>query len=408
MLFYSSLYCFTLLLCSSKSIARKPIMLVPGLMGTQLRGNVTRHPYWYCPKVVDDYVWVNDVLIIPPIHKCLLDSLGLQWNNETNEITQKEGVSIAPFDFGGLGAISYADELEKTFHVVKTYAPFIEYLTALGYVERETLFGIPFDWRFGMVHPDSFWSDVTKLIEDAYTKNSNQKVVLVGHSMGALFINYFLMIKQTKEWREKYIDSVLLVAPSITGSFLTFTVVLTRTIPYLGFLGDLTDSTQKLGGVDIHFPNYEIFGNRPFYTDENGNKYSASELKKALKNEGIYDSDQSISKIFEANEDYISKIPPAFDVPTAIVYNTAVETIAYLDRSNKTFQYYYGPGDREVHGEGVEYLCNQWNTKYLVDCFNVKNVTPAATHGSLMHQNVTYEYLLDHINNEDWKKLRNN
>lgn len=403
-----SLFYFILLLLPIGSIGRKPIMLVPGLMGTQLRGNVTRHPFWYCPKVIDDYVWVNDVLIIPPIHKCLLESLGLQWNNETNQITQKDGVSIGPFDFGGLGAISYADELEETLHIIPTYASFIEVLKSRGYVERESLFGIPFDWRFGMVHPDSFWTQVKELIEEAYTKNDNQKVVLIGHSMGAMFINYFCMTKTTKEWREKYIDSALLVAPSIGGSFLTFTVVLTKTIPYLGFIGELTDSTQKLGGVDIHFPNYEIFGDRTFYTDENGNNYSARELKKALKVERIYDSDPSISKIFEANEDYISHIPPAFDIPTAIVYNTAVETLAYLDRSKKKFQYSYGPGDMEVNGESFDYLCNKWNTTYQVDCFNVEHVAPTATHGSLMHQNVTYQYLFEHINNEDWKKLRKN
>lgn len=212
--------------------------------------------------------------------------------------------------------------------------------------------------------------------------------------------------KTTKEWREKYIDSALLVAPSIGGSFLTFTVVLTKTIPYLGFIGELTDSAQKLGGVDIHFPNYEIFGDRPLFTDENGNNYAARDLKKALKVVGILDSDLSISKIFEANEDYISHVPPAFDIPTAIIYNTAMETLVSLDRSSKKDKYSYGPGDMEVNAEGYEYLCNKWNTTYQIDCFNVEHATPTATHGSIMHQNVTYDFLFDHINNEDWKKLR--
>lgn len=205
MFLLTSLSFLTVFLCLSRSANLKPIMLVPGLMGTQLRGNVTRHPYWYCPKIVDDYVWVNDVLVIPPIHKCMLESLGLQWNNKTNQITQKDGVSIAPFDFGGLGAISYADEFEKTLHFIPTYSPFIEILKSKGYVERETLFGIPFDWRFGIVHPESFWNQVKELIENAYTKNNNQKVVLIGHSMGALFINYFCMKKKQQKNGEKNI-----------------------------------------------------------------------------------------------------------------------------------------------------------------------------------------------------------
>lgn len=386
----------------------KPIMLVPGLMGTQLRGNVSRKPWWFCPPIVDDIVWVNDVLVIPPIYKCMLESLGLEWHEETNEITQKEGVSIGPFDFGGLGAISYADELEQTFHVVPTYASFIEVLKSRGYIERETLFGIPFDWRFGMNFKETFWMKVKNLIENVYEKNNNQKVVLIGHSMGSLFINYFCMKIASKEWREKYIDSALLVAPSMGGSFITFTVVLTKTIPYIGFIGELTDSSQKLAGVDIHFPNYEIFGDHVFFTDENGTQYTARELKKALNNTGIFDSDPSILKIFEASEDYISHVPPAFDIPTAIIYNTALDTMSSLDRSSKKDKYFYGPGDMEVNGESFEYFCNKWNTTYIVDCYNVEHDTPHATHGSIMHQNVTYDFLFNHIENEDWKKLRKN
>lgn len=107
-------------------------------------------------------------------------------------MTQNEGVSINPVDFGGLGGVSYTDELLKDFHFIPTYGPIIDVLKdRFGCVERENLFGVPYDWRYGAHQTESFWSQVKGLVEEAYTKNGNKKVVLVGHSMGTVFINYF-------------------------------------------------------------------------------------------------------------------------------------------------------------------------------------------------------------------------
>ena len=167
-------------------------------MATRLHGIVSRRSYWYCSDIKDDDVWVNDVLMIPPLYNCILEYVGLHWNNETNEVTQKEGVSIGPVDFGGLEGIAFVDEFEHDTHFAPTYAPLANALKERGYVERETLFGIPYDWRYGMSHPDSFWADVKELIETAYEQNNKEKVVLVGHSMGTIFINYLCMKKMTK------------------------------------------------------------------------------------------------------------------------------------------------------------------------------------------------------------------
>lgn len=386
--------------------ARKPVFLIPGLMATRLHGNVSRRTYWYCSDIKDDDVWVNDVLMIPPLYNCILEYVGLHWNNETNEVTQKEGVSIGPVDFGGLEGIAFVDEFEHDTHFAPTYAPLANALKERGYVERETLFGIPYDWRYGMSHPDSFWADVKELIETAYEQNNKEKVVLVGHSMGTIFINYLCMTKMTKEWRQKYIDSAFLIAPSMGGSFLSFIAILTRKIPFLPFLGELPDSAQKLGGVDIHNPNFEIFGDRPLFTDENGTNYAARDLKKALKSTGIFDSDPSIEKIYELNEDWPTHAPIPFDFPVSIIYNTAIGTLVSLDRSNGNEKYIYGDGDLLVNAEGFDYLCNKWNTTYEVDCLNLNKIYPAANHLSIVWQNVTMNRLFDRLENDNWKKLR--
>lgn len=401
-----SLSFIAILIYFSESSTLKPIMLIPGLMASRLYGNITRKSFWFCSKVINDEVWVNDVLMVPPLHKCVLEYMGLQYNNRTKTITEKDGVSLSPVDFGGLEGIAYADEFEHNFHFVPTYANMINFLKSQGYVERESLFGIPYDWRYGMAQTETFWNQVKDLIEDAYSKNNNQKVVLIGHSMGGIFINYFCTVKTKKEWRDKYIDSAFLVAPSIGGSFLAFAAILTKTIPFLSFIGELTDSAQKVGGVDIHIPNHEIFGNRPLFTDENGNNYAARDLKKALKVTGIFDSDPSIEKIFELNEDYASHLPIPFDIPVSIVYNTALDTLVSLDRSNNMEKYYYGPGDLVVNAEGLEFMCNNWNTTYHVNCLNLADIHPAADHVSIVKDDETLKFLFKHLNDSTWKKLR--
>lgn len=92
--------------------------------------------------------------------------------------------------------------------------------------------------------------------------------------MGTVFINYFGMEKMTKNWRKKYLDSILLITHSIGSSFLSFAVLLTKQIPFLSFLGELTNSTQKLGGVDVHIPNAFELGDRILYSDKNGYGYN--------------------------------------------------------------------------------------------------------------------------------------
>lgn len=398
------IFSFILIRSVSSDSSHKPVIILPGLMASLLHGNITRRPYWYCSTFQDTDIWVNDIFGVPPLYNCIFDYIGLRWDNETQQVTQKEGVSLEPVDFGGLSGMTYVDFVSD-IHVIPVYGPLVESLSSIGYVERESMFGIPYDWRFGMHQPDSLWENTKKLVEEAYTKNGNQKVVFVAHSMGSIFVNHFCMTKMTKEWRDKYIDSAVLLAPSLGGSFLSFYVMWSKMFPFLSILGEIPDSAPKIGGINIHMPNFEIFGNKVLYTDENGNQYTARDLKNILQANGKFD-DIDVQKIFEMNENFAHNIPPPFDFPISIVYNDALGTLLSLDRSTKEEVYSYGKGDFLVNAEGIEFLCNKWNTTYKVDCFNLEHVVPTANHLSIIWQNETINFIIDHINNNKWKKPR--
>jgi len=62
--------------------------------------------------------------------------------------------------------------------------------------------------------------DLQKLIESSYTENGHQPVILLGHSMGNLYIHH-LLTYQSSRWKEKYIKSFISLAGPWGGAVKT-------------------------------------------------------------------------------------------------------------------------------------------------------------------------------------------
>ena len=65
-----------------------------------------------------------------------------------------------------------------------------------------------------------FINNLRTLIEQTYVSNSNKKVVVLGHSMGNLYILY-LLNHQSKEWKDMYIQSFISLAGPWGGAVKT-------------------------------------------------------------------------------------------------------------------------------------------------------------------------------------------
>lgn len=79
-------------------------------------------------------------------------------------------------------------------HVTEYMAPLVESLEEIGYVDGETLFGAPYDFRYGLAaegHPSKigtkFLQDLKELIEKASSVNGGKPVVILSHSLGGPF-----------------------------------------------------------------------------------------------------------------------------------------------------------------------------------------------------------------------------
>ncbi|RWS18452.1 group XV phospholipase A2-like protein, partial [Leptotrombidium deliense] len=86
-----------------------------------------------------------------------------------------------------------------------------------GYREEKELYGAARDWRKGPNELSQHFVELKTLIETSYKKN-NKKVILVGHSMGGI-IGYIFLVRQSSEWKNKYIRSFVTIANPLGGGF---------------------------------------------------------------------------------------------------------------------------------------------------------------------------------------------
>jgi len=132
-----------------------------------------------------------------------------------------------------------------------------------------------------------YFSEIKSLIIETYRINNNEKVILVCHSMGCPTMLYFLN-QQTKEWKNKYIKSLLSLAGPWAGAVKSLKVFASgdnfniavvrpltvrkeqRTFPSLAYLlpsQKLWESDEIL--IESASRNYTVSDYRQFFEDIN-------------------------------------------------------------------------------------------------------------------------------------------
>ena len=88
---------------------RKPVILVPGLAGSQLEAKLdkstTVNPlcakftgFWYS-------LWLNPVELLPGFFECFLDNAKLVYDNQTRRTYNRPGVKVRAREFGSTRAV---------------------------------------------------------------------------------------------------------------------------------------------------------------------------------------------------------------------------------------------------------------------------------------------------------------
>ncbi|KAL5968000.1 Phospholipase A2 group XV, partial [Taenia solium] len=185
-----------------------PLIMIPGDGGSQAYAQFKDH-------ISEPFqIWIDLRYLISP--RTFGDYFRLKYNNETRRTEENDKAIIT---FPGWGETWSVDNLDSRPHSVTKY--FQDLTTAFiqnpYYVPNFTIRGAPFDFRKAPNENVDFNPKLKQLVEETFHNGKEQRVVLLGHSMGALYALSFLK-NQSDTWKRRYIKAFVAVSAPLGGS----------------------------------------------------------------------------------------------------------------------------------------------------------------------------------------------
>lgn len=399
------------LFLASASAVRRPIVLAPPLFGSHL--HVTAKDFsshWYCKKNLDDApVWLSEGYLIPPIINCMAQYLTTKWDAENKTIRNQTNCDVWTPDFGGDSSLRYIDEGVVGLHLISDLVQVLEEFEGHGYVVKTDIFGAPYDWRHGPLFIDGFYQQYIALVEQIYN-TTGQKVVLWGFSMGVMVTHWLLTKKVTQEWKDKYIDRVILTCPSFGGSMDAVKISWDR---WLDKLPEImrTESLETLFStvptMFSHFPNVGAYGDQVVIRGPNNTEITAKTLADFMAAQGKIVGEAK-EMLYASRDVYDRDLDPV-GVDTYIIYNSGLDTVQTLEFPNGFDEAYvetYEGGDNTIAASTIRYVCEKWAKEMpgkTVMCHDFNSSSSSHTHITLLAAKEFTEMVYDITNADDWK-----
>ena len=413
----------------NKSKNLRPIILFPPTYGTNLHATFEmRDAPFYCKKEGNDsLIWMNPTMMVHPRIKCFHELLTLRYDRETDQIRNNRNASFFIHDFGGRKSVDFAAKIEQlNWSYGNSLVEVFEKFVSEGYEEKKNIFAAGFDFRYGPhLHNETYWLMLKSLIEEASAKNDNQKVCLFGFSLGGYMIQWItthideIRYRETNErifpdgWLEKYVDRLILLAPSFGGNTVNFDVLVRKKTPFLPFtqsskIGRMMDSWPAL---HCHFPNHEIYQNKTLVVAPDGTNYSAKDLDRLIIE--MQTLTKESEAIFNKSRNLFNKAPVAPNFPTRIFFNSGIGTeLVYQYRNwTKKPKMLKEPGDGTIIAQTLDYVCSKWKTNSTLECFDAKNPYDDFIHMPMASNPFILDLIFNSTVDDSWvgkKQINNN
>lgn len=270
---------------------------------------------------------------------------------------------------------------------LSTYmAPLVESLEEIGYIDSKTLFGAPYDFRYGLApenhtcHTGSkYLQDLKDLIENASALNGGKPVIILSHSLGGLYVHQ-LLLRNTPSWRQKFIKHFIALSTPWGGTvqeMLTFASGYTLGVPLVKPL--LIREEQRSSESNLWLmPCPKIFGHfKPLVITPNAN-YTAKDIPKFLDDIGFS----------QGVHPYRTRILPMVDrlrapkVPVTCIIGSGIDTIETLFYDAKGFDkqpssIIWGDGDGTVNLLSLLAAQAEWmnESNQPLEIINIKGVS---------------------------------
>lgn len=301
-------------------------------------------------------------------------------------------------------AAQFLTNLGQIFrHITGYMAPLVESLEQIGYVNGKTLFGAPYDFRYGLApegHPSDvgskFLQELKDLIEEASASNGGKPVILLSHSLGGLFVLQ-LLNRNPISWRKKFIKHfVALSAPwgGTVDEMLTFASGNSLGVPLVEPLQVREEQRSSESNLWL-LPNPKLFGSeKPLVITPNAT-YSAYDVAQFLSDigfpQGVYPYKSRILPLTE------KLVAPG--VPITCIIGTGVSTMETLFYGKNGFdeqpEILYGDGDGTVNLVSLLALESLWSNKknQTLKVIKIRGVS----HTSILNNDAALEEIIGEI-----------
>lgn len=350
-----------------------PIVLVPGSGGNQMEARLNSdykpssfvcRKYWhesYSGKVEGDgwyRIWFDPTVLVAPFTKCFSERMMLYYDPVSDDYHNAPGVETRAPRFGSVQSLLY---LAPPLKITSYMAPLVESLQEIGYVDGETLYGAPYDFRYGLAadgHPcrvgTQYLQDLKHLIERAVSSNSGRPAVIVAHSLGGL-LTLHLLLRTDPSWRRNFVKHVVAFSTPWSGTvqmMLTFGSGYTLGVPFVNPL--LVRDQQRSTETNLWLmPAPETFGrSKPLVITPNAT-YTAGDILRFLEDIGCT---QGVRRYAERILPLVERLE-APHVPVTCLVGSGVKTAETLVYGEKGFdkqpEMVYGDGDGTVNMESL-------------------------------------------------------
>ncbi|RDX89763.1 Lecithin-cholesterol acyltransferase-like 1 [Mucuna pruriens] len=391
-----------------------PLILIPGNGGNQLEAKLSRQ---YNPSsfICDSWypfnkkkkgwfrLWFDSSVLLAPFTQCFAERMTLHYHPQLDDYFNTPGVHTRVPHFGSTYSLLYLNPRLK--HITGYMAPLVDSLEQLGYADGETLFGAPYDFRYGLAaegHPSQvgskFLKDLKNLIEEASTSNGGKPVILLSHSLGGLFVLQ-LLNRNPPSWRKKFVKHFIALSAPWGGAIdemFTFASGNTLGVPLVDPL--IVRAEQRSSESNLWLlPNPQVFGpQKPIVITPN-RTYSAHDMVDFLKDigfpQGVYPYETRILPLIGN----IHLQAPL--VPITCIMGTGVRTLETLFYRNGDFderpQISYGDGDGTVNMVSLLALQSLWNEEKN-QSLNVIKIG-GVSHTSILKEEVALNEILDEV-----------
>ena len=204
-----------------------------------------------------------------------------------------------------------------------------------GYEEGHSLFGAPYDFRYGLAAPghpsqvgSAYLERLRLLVESACAANGGRPAILVAHSLGGLYALQ-LLARAPPPWRAAHVKRLVTLSAPWGGSveiMRTFASGNTLGVPFVD--ASLIRAEQRSSESNLWLlPTPKVFGNTTLVVSERHNRtYSAKNVTQFLQDIGFEDGVEP----YRARTRPLGEVLPEPGVPVTCLVGTGVDTVESL------------------------------------------------------------------------------